>query len=797
MAGRTAPRVTLVKGSGERGALLPLAPQVANSTPARGADAAPSAFVNVNAGTSGSPGGTPSASPVASRAGRAHAAPPTALAVVARPALSADVAAPANASSGSMAAPSPAADSAPIDYAVRASELMANQMPRLAQRAERQVARVLFVAGRSEHGAGDDAIRAAAATIGRDGGDALAGLSVSAREAQRLGEAARAEYARRGGTPEALALQARAFGANPLDVEAAGNLAFLLLRQRPAQAEAARQLALHALTLRGARYPEGRIEDWATFAIASALAGRERDARNAFLVTLVAGAQPRTPVQGGARRLRDLRRAAARADRGDAAKRERVRASQRLGVLRVAAALGGERRALTPVCADASARSHRRDAAGRRRASRAGPCLAATPRKPGLPPARHGGKARGREGEAETGTVCGISLVAARFPPRREPDRRKRGMMKQNASAAGAGRDEGDMGEDGEDAKAAAARRSLALLNAQADAVRAELAGLRRDLAKAKDELSGLRTAQLLEANAELVQAAVHADSVAQTAVSTLDELARSTQHDELTGAPTRALMLDRLETAISMAQRRATRVGVIFLDLDYFKQINDSLGHAVGDRVLQLATRRLEASVRESDSVSRHGGDEFVVLLAEMAKASDAAAVAQKILESLAAPAHVGAHTLSLSGSLGISVYPEDGADANTLIECADAAMYRAKKAGPGRYAFCSEIVDGVEVDSRTPAEPTSPPGKRAESPLAEHEARLRELLEANKHLVSAAQSAQKLQASAEEAHHRQINFVAMAAHALRNPLSAIRMAATTLSIRRPTTSFAPRSTT
>ena len=340
------------------------------------------------------------------------------------------------------------------------------------------------------------------------------------------------------------------------------------------------------------------------------------------------------------------------------------------------------------------------------------------------------------------------------------------------------------MSEDGEDAKAAAARRSLALLNAQADAVRAELAGLRRDLANAKDELSGLRTAQLLEANAELVQAAVHADSVAQTAVSTLDELARSTQHDELTGAPTRALMLDRLENAISMAQRRATRVGVIFLDLDYFKKINDSLGHAVGDRVLQLATRRLEASVRESDSVSRHGGDEFVVLLAEMVKPSDAAAVAQKILESLAAPAHVGTHTLSLSASLGISVYPEDGADADALIQCADTAMYRAKRAGPGRYAFCSEIVekDGDDADLPPPSELASPAGKRPESPLAEHEARLHELLDANKHLVSAAQTALKLQANAEQAHHRQINFVAMAAHALRNPLSAIRMAAATL---------------
>ena len=131
------------------------------------------------------------------------------------------------------------------------------------------------------------------------------------------------------------------------------------------------------------------------------------------------------------------------------------------------------------------------------------------------------------------------------------------------------------------------------------------------------------------------------------------------------------------------------------------------------------------------------------------------------------------------------------------TLIECADAAMYRAKKAGPGRYAFCSEIVDGVEADSRPPTDADEPPGKRAESPLAEHEARLRELLEANKQLVSAAQSAQKLQASAEEAHHRQINFVAMAAHALRNPLSAIRMAAATLKHPRPTTSSAPPSTT
>jgi diguanylate cyclase len=338
------------------------------------------------------------------------------------------------------------------------------------------------------------------------------------------------------------------------------------------------------------------------------------------------------------------------------------------------------------------------------------------------------------------------------------------------------------MNDSLDDARTAAERRSLEQLSTQADVVRAELTSLRRELAKVRQELSNLRSAQVLEVNTELVQAAVHADSVAQNAVSSLDELARSTQHDELTGAPTRTLMLDRLETAIAMAGRRSTRVGVIFVDLDGFKQINDTLGHAVGDQVLQLATRRLELSVRESDSVSRHGGDEFVVLLAELTKASDAAAVAQKIIETLEAPTLVGPHRLSVSASLGISVYPEDGDDPTTLIECADAAMYRAKKAGRGGYAFCSEIAEGTHRERRSPADAAPLAGKRPDSALAEHEARLRELLEANKQLVSAAQTAQKLQANAEEAHHRQINFVAMAAHALRNPLSAISMASTTL---------------
>ena len=274
VAGRTASRLAAVRaGSGESGALRPLTAATSALAAERGGDGSAHALV------------APIASREPMRVADAALGAPTPLAVVARPSLAADSA--ANAAPAAFAADvAPPADAAPIDYAARANTLMTQQVPRLAQHAERLVARTLFIAGRSERVAGDDEIRAAARAVVRDGGDELAGMPVSARESERLGEAARAEYVRRGGTPEALALQVRSFGANPRDAEAAGNLAFLLLRQRPPQAEAARQLALLAISLHGARFPEGRIEDWATLAIASALAGRERDARNAFLVTL-------------------------------------------------------------------------------------------------------------------------------------------------------------------------------------------------------------------------------------------------------------------------------------------------------------------------------------------------------------------------------------------------------------------------------------------------------------------------------------------------------------------------------
>ena len=183
-------------------------------------------------------------------------------------------------------AAAPTTSDGSVDLVGRANDVMANHVPRLAQEAQRSVGRVLYAAGRSEHVRDDDDLRASAAAVARSAGDPLAGMTLLPRDAQQLNDQARAEYARHGSTPDVLMLQVRAFGANPMDAEVAGNLAFLLLRQRPAQAEAARQLALHALTLRNTRQADARIEDWATFAIASALTGHERDARNALLVTL-------------------------------------------------------------------------------------------------------------------------------------------------------------------------------------------------------------------------------------------------------------------------------------------------------------------------------------------------------------------------------------------------------------------------------------------------------------------------------------------------------------------------------
>jgi diguanylate cyclase (GGDEF)-like protein/PAS domain S-box-containing protein len=166
-------------------------------------------------------------------------------------------------------------------------------------------------------------------------------------------------------------------------------------------------------------------------------------------------------------------------------------------------------------------------------------------------------------------------------------------------------------------------------------------------------------------------------------------KMAHLAQHDFLTGLPNRVLLTERLSQSIRLAHRHGKQVALLFLDLDYFKHINDSLGHAIGDQLLQSVAERLSACVRASDTVCRQGGDEFVILLTEIEQPQDAVHVAETLRTALDAPHLIGGHELHVTLSMGISVYPEDGIDVDTVMQNADTAMYHAKASGRNNYQF------------------------------------------------------------------------------------------------------------
>jgi diguanylate cyclase (GGDEF)-like protein len=177
------------------------------------------------------------------------------------------------------------------------------------------------------------------------------------------------------------------------------------------------------------------------------------------------------------------------------------------------------------------------------------------------------------------------------------------------------------------------------------------------------------------------------------------DRLDRLAYYDLLTSLPNRRLLHDRLNQAIARARRRKTKVAVLFVDLDHFKHINDTLGHAVGDGLLKEVAGRLAGSLRDIDTVCRLAGDEFVVLLTDIAEVGDVAGAAQRIIDTLCAPYAVKDHELSVTTSTGISVYPSDGQNGAVLLEKADIAMYRAKMLGKNRFEFYKEE---LSVDAR-----------------------------------------------------------------------------------------------
>jgi diguanylate cyclase (GGDEF)-like protein/PAS domain S-box-containing protein len=179
------------------------------------------------------------------------------------------------------------------------------------------------------------------------------------------------------------------------------------------------------------------------------------------------------------------------------------------------------------------------------------------------------------------------------------------------------------------------------------------------------------------------------------TARRTMEEQIRRMAHfDALTNLPNRILLMDRLEQALAISQRNHSKTSVIFMDLDHFKEINDSLGHHVGDMLLQQVAERIRGALREVDTVSRLGGDEFVMVLPELRHTEDATTIAEKLLRALDEDFFVSGDKLRISPSLGISIFPDHGADASTLIRIADKAMYHAKQAGRNTYRFYDDAI-------------------------------------------------------------------------------------------------------
>jgi diguanylate cyclase (GGDEF)-like protein len=180
-------------------------------------------------------------------------------------------------------------------------------------------------------------------------------------------------------------------------------------------------------------------------------------------------------------------------------------------------------------------------------------------------------------------------------------------------------------------------------------------------------------------------------------------EMTHSAQHDFLTGLPNRMLLNDRVSQAISLAPRHLKKVAVLFLDLDGFKHINDSLGHPIGDKLLQSIAKRLVDCVRGSDTVSRQGGDEFVVLFSEVEQPEDAAITARRMLQAVAKAHPIDQHDLHVTTSIGLSVFPDDGPDAETLIKNADIAMYQAKENGRQSYQFFKPAMNVRAVERQS----------------------------------------------------------------------------------------------
>ncbi|SHK13299.1 diguanylate cyclase (GGDEF) domain-containing protein [Marinobacter antarcticus] len=235
--------------------------------------------------------------------------------------------------------------------------------------------------------------------------------------------------------------------------------------------------------------------------------------------------------------------------------------------------------------------------------------------------------------------------------------------------------------------KATGLRQSTADLREDIADLREDTADQREEAVTAKTKLSTTTQSLLKDANERLIIASINAQTMTESAELANEQMSHMASHDYLTGLPNRSLLNDRMAQSMAFSQRHGKKVALMFMDLDHFKNINDSLGHSVGDKLLKSIAKRLKTCIRDSDTVCRQGGDEFVVLLNEIENINDAVVTAEKIIEAMGLPHFVSGHQLNVTFSIGISIYPDDGEDHETVARKADAAMYQAKEKGRNTY--------------------------------------------------------------------------------------------------------------
>jgi len=243
--------------------------------------------------------------------------------------------------------------------------------------------------------------------------------------------------------------------------------------------------------------------------------------------------------------------------------------------------------------------------------------------------------------------------------------------------------------DQGVDRALGVATLELLVVRKKCTAARAELKRLQQSVQELQDSPVVCSMAALVEVNGELVSASIDAQTAADECRDKLADQSRAAARDVLTGLHNRESFLNRFAQSKAIAKRHGTRMALLFLDFNRFKQINDTLGHSGGDQALKHAAACLEACVREADTVCRHGGDEFVILLTDIAQADNAVVFAHKVIDALAVPFCVDDQSLSLKVSIGISQYPDDSEDVGTLIGHADTAMYCAKRDGVSPVVF------------------------------------------------------------------------------------------------------------